>query len=178
MVCLGFSVLLMILMLPLRVDWAGAKGDNTDSSISCIYLYGLQCRRNIIRNGDYDKGSRYNKIIRGAGQVLKDINLEIKSGEVVSIVGASGAGKTTLLQILGTLDKPTGGSVYYNNNEVTSLSGGRLSSFQNLRISDSFFSFTSCCLSLLPWKMYVSLPLLQERRSRKRRRGHMNCLGS
>jgi lipoprotein-releasing system ATP-binding protein len=70
--------------------------------------------------------------------VLKDINLEIKSGEVVSIVGASGAGKTTLLQILGTLDKPTGGSVYYNNNEVTSLSGGRLSSFRNQNVGFVF----------------------------------------
>jgi lipoprotein-releasing system ATP-binding protein len=70
--------------------------------------------------------------------VLKDINLEIKSGEVVSIVGASGAGKTTLLQILGTLDKPTGGSVYYNYNEVTSLGGGRLSSFRNQNIGFVF----------------------------------------
>lgn len=70
--------------------------------------------------------------------VLKDINLEIKSGEVVSIVGASGAGKTTLLQILGTLDKPSGGSVYFNNREVTSLGGARLSSFRNQNIGFVF----------------------------------------
>jgi lipoprotein-releasing system ATP-binding protein len=71
-------------------------------------------------------------------QVLKDINLEIRSGEVVSIVGASGAGKTTLLQIMGTLDKPTGGRVYYNNSEVTSLKGSQLSTFRNSNIGFVF----------------------------------------
>ena len=40
-------------------------------------------------------------------EVLKDVNLHIKKGEVIAIVGPSGSGKTTLLQILGTLDKPS-----------------------------------------------------------------------
>jgi lipoprotein-releasing system ATP-binding protein len=70
--------------------------------------------------------------------VLKDINFEISSGEVVSIVGASGAGKTTLLQILGTLDKPTGGKVCFNGTEVTGLTGVKLSSFRNLNIGFVF----------------------------------------
>ena len=47
----------------------------------------------------------------GKLQVLKGIDLHIGKGEVVSIVGPSGAGKTTLLQIIGTLDKPDGGTV-------------------------------------------------------------------
>ena len=47
----------------------------------------------------------------GSLQVLRGIDLEIKKGEVVSIVGPSGAGKTTLLQIMGTLDMPDSGSV-------------------------------------------------------------------
>lgn len=47
----------------------------------------------------------------GQLEVLKGIDLEIKKGEIVSIVGPSGAGKTTLLQIIGTLDKPNEGEV-------------------------------------------------------------------
>ena len=47
----------------------------------------------------------------GSLEVLKGIDLDIRKGEVVSIVGPSGAGKTTLLQIMGTLDKPDSGSV-------------------------------------------------------------------
>lgn len=70
--------------------------------------------------------------------VLRDINFEIRSGEVVSIVGASGAGKTTLLQILGTLDKPSGGAVYFDGTEVTGLSGVKLSTFRNLNIGFVF----------------------------------------
>ena len=53
----------------------------------------------------------------GTLQVLKGISLKVERGEVVSITGPSGAGKTTLLQIMGSLDKPDGGSVLYNRNE-------------------------------------------------------------
>ncbi len=71
-------------------------------------------------------------------QVLKDINLDIKKGEIVSIVGASGAGKTTLLQILGTLDRPNNGSLIINNTEVTSLKANALSKFRNTQIGFVF----------------------------------------
>ena len=51
-------------------------------------------------------------------KVLKGVNLHIKEGEFVSIVGASGAGKTTLLQILGTLENPTSGKAWINNSDI------------------------------------------------------------
>ncbi|MDR1726155.1 MAG: ABC transporter ATP-binding protein [Bacteroidales bacterium] len=67
-------------------------------------------------------------------QVLKNINLHIKKGEIVSIVGASGAGKTTLLQIIGTLDKADEGSIIINGENVTLLNDKALSAFRNREI--------------------------------------------
>ena len=46
-------------------------------------------------------------------QVLKGVSLKVERGEIISIVGPSGAGKTTLLQLIGTLDKPDGGSIVF-----------------------------------------------------------------
>lgn len=64
-------------------------------------------------------------------EVLKNIDLTIKKGEVVSIVGASGAGKSTLLHILGTLDSPDKGQVFLNNTELSKLKGNELARFRN-----------------------------------------------
>jgi lipoprotein-releasing system ATP-binding protein len=74
----------------------------------------------------------------GTLQVLKGIDVVIQSGEVVSIVGASGAGKSTLLQILGTLDKPDGGQVLLDGQDVTTLNGTDLAAFRNERIGFIF----------------------------------------
>lgn len=71
-------------------------------------------------------------------EVLKGIDVEIKKGEIVTIVGSSGAGKTTLLQILGTLLKPDTGSVEYNNVEVSSLREKEIAQFRNTRIGFVF----------------------------------------
>ena len=71
-------------------------------------------------------------------QVLKDINLHINKGEVVSIVGPSGAGKTTLLQIIGTLDKPDSGTICLDGIDVNKLSTRKLSDFRNQRIGFVF----------------------------------------
>lgn len=71
-------------------------------------------------------------------QILKGINLEIKEGEVVSIVGSSGAGKTTLLQILGTLDRPDSGEVIMNGVNPFNLSANELSAFRNTQIGFIF----------------------------------------
>ena len=71
-------------------------------------------------------------------QVLKDINLQIREAEVVSIVGASGAGKTTLLQILGTLDKADSGSLIIDGIETATLKGNALASFRNKKVGFIF----------------------------------------
>ena len=74
-------------------------------------------------------------------QVLKGVNLDIKPGEIVSIVGASGAGKTTLLQILGTLDRPTPSTetvLQINGEDVLKMNDKALSKFRNLHLGFIF----------------------------------------
>ncbi|HIE74295.1 MAG TPA: ABC transporter ATP-binding protein [Flavobacteriales bacterium] len=71
-------------------------------------------------------------------KVLKGVDLNIKKGEFVSIVGASGAGKTTLLQLLGTLDNVQNGSLVINGKQVNKLSQKELSSFRNKEIGFVF----------------------------------------
>lgn len=63
--------------------------------------------------------------------VLKGVDLHIKKGEIVSIVGASGAGKTTLLQILGTLDGFDNGALTINDTQIASLNKKQLAAFRN-----------------------------------------------
>lgn len=74
----------------------------------------------------------------GTLNVLKGIDIEISKGEIVAVVGASGAGKTTLLQILGTLDRPDEGEIYYNGTDVGRLKGRQLASFRNRNIGFVF----------------------------------------
>jgi lipoprotein-releasing system ATP-binding protein len=71
-------------------------------------------------------------------KVLKGIDLNISEKEVVSIVGASGAGKTTLLQILGTLDIPDSGTIFYNGTDICRLKGKLLASFRNNNVGFVF----------------------------------------
>lgn len=71
-------------------------------------------------------------------QVLKGVSLSIKKGEVISIVGPSGAGKTTLLQLIGTLDRPSGGSIRFNGEELGKMSESRLATFRNKHIGFVF----------------------------------------
>jgi lipoprotein-releasing system ATP-binding protein len=74
----------------------------------------------------------------GKLHVLKGVNLEIKKGEIVSIVGASGAGKSTLLQILGTLDNADEGNMTVNGIQVSKLRGKELAKFRNKHLGFVF----------------------------------------
>jgi lipoprotein-releasing system ATP-binding protein len=74
----------------------------------------------------------------GELQILKGIDIEINTGEVVSIVGSSGAGKTTLLQILGTLDHPDKGELFIDGTNPFTLSAKQLSAFRNQQIGFIF----------------------------------------
>ncbi len=80
------------------------------------------------------------KITRKYGDlpVLKSVDIHIKEGEMVSIVGASGAGKSTFLHILGTLDRPDSGSIFIKNQSITSLSPKELAAFRNQNIGFIF----------------------------------------
>ena len=71
-------------------------------------------------------------------EVLKGIDLEIGSGEMVTIVGPSGAGKSTLLHLIGTLDLPTEGRIFYGGQDVTSLGSSDLAEFRNRSIGFVF----------------------------------------
>ncbi|MEA4984954.1 MAG: ABC transporter ATP-binding protein [Paludibacter sp.] len=71
-------------------------------------------------------------------EVLKGVNLNVKAGEIVSIVGPSGAGKTTLLQILGTLDKPNKGIVEVDGQDVGNMNEQQQAAFRNRQIGFIF----------------------------------------
>jgi len=74
----------------------------------------------------------------GSLEVLKNVSLEIKKGEIVSIVGSSGAGKSTLLQIMGTLTKADSGLLEINSKKINSLTSSELAVFRNNEIGFVF----------------------------------------
>ncbi len=73
-------------------------------------------------------------------EVLREVHLRIVAGEMVAIVGPSGAGKTTLLHVMGGLDRPTKGTIRYDDVELLQLSDDRLADFRNRHIGFVFQS--------------------------------------
>ena len=71
-------------------------------------------------------------------QVLKNIDIKIENGKIVSIFGKSGAGKSTLLYILSSLDKPDKGEVLFDGTKISQLHGDHLSEFRNKKIGFVF----------------------------------------
>ena len=74
-------------------------------------------------------------------QALKGIDFFVQKGEFVGIMGASGSGKTTLLNILSTLDKPTTGRVFVNNQDITELQKNQMADFRGKEIGFIFQDF-------------------------------------
>ena len=71
-------------------------------------------------------------------EVLKDISLEIKPGDAIAILGPSGCGKSTLLNMIGSLDKPTSGSIVFGDVDLALLNDRELSEFRNKHIGFIF----------------------------------------
>jgi lipoprotein-releasing system ATP-binding protein len=75
---------------------------------------------------------------RGRIEVLKDVDLDIRAGERIAVVGASGAGKTTLMHLLGGLDRPSSGSVHFADKNIFHYSSQELDAFRNRSIGFVF----------------------------------------
>ncbi len=71
-------------------------------------------------------------------EVLRDLDLTVEAGDMISIVGQSGAGKSTFLQVVGTLDLPTSGRIWYEGVDVFAQRGAALARFRNDRIGFVF----------------------------------------
>ena len=90
-------------------------------------------------------------------RAVRDVNMDIFPGEVVAMLGRSGSGKTTLLNLLGSLDTPTSGTVYYQGQDLSNFSGSELSNLRRDHLGFVFQSFG--LLPLLSAKENVELPL-------------------
>ena len=74
-------------------------------------------------------------------EALKNINLEIKKGEIIAIIGESGSGKSTLLHMIGGVDKPTSGKVYLNGVDFSKLKDKKLGIIRRRNIGFVFQEF-------------------------------------
>lgn len=100
-------------------------------------------------------------------EILHGIDLQVKKGEFVSIVGASGSGKTTLMNILGILDRPTEGSYYLNGIDICSSKDSELSHIRNQMIGFVFQTYN--LVSRTSALKNVELPMLYGKVGRKER---------
>lgn len=91
-------------------------------------------------------------------QALKNINLEVKEGDFIAIIGASGSGKSTLMNIIGLLDNPTSGSYLLNGTDTSHLKEDHIAKIRNTNIGFVFQSFN--LLSRTSALDNVSLPLV------------------
>ena len=108
---------------------------------------------------EYTKGEQKVHALRG-------VDITIKKGEFLSIIGPSGSGKTTLLNIIGCLDSPTSGTVFYNGQKLAGLKEKGLSRYRKKNIGFIFQSFN--LIPVLSVKENVELPLIIEKKRSKK----------
>ena len=108
---------------------------------------------NIIKTTDITKVYRIGAIKVNA---LRGINLEIRRGEFVAVMGPSGSGKSTLMNIIGCLDVPTSGQYYLNNMDISKLNDNQLANIRNKEVGFVFQTFTEYGWRHLMSGMYPS----------------------
>jgi putative ABC transport system ATP-binding protein len=100
--------------------------------------------------------------------VLKGVNLDIPRGDFLALMGPSGSGKTTLLNVMGGLDKPSGGTIEVGGTNIVNLSGGQLSKWRANNIGFVFQLYN--LLPVLTAERNVDLPLLLTKLSKAERK--------
>jgi putative ABC transport system ATP-binding protein len=103
--------------------------------------------------------------------VLQGLNLDVEKGEFVAFMGPSGSGKTTLLNLLGGLDTPTSGTVTVDGDEITNMSGGKLTRWRADHVGFIFQMYN--LLPVLTAFQNVELPLLLTKLSKAKRQQHV-----
>jgi len=117
--------------------------DGSDSANSLIRVRNLNKR--------YQRGSETIEVLHG-------LNLDVDQGEFVAFMGPSGSGKTTLLNLLGGIDVPSAGSVSVDGDEITAMSGRRLSAWRARHVGFVFQMYN--LIPVLTAFQNVELPLL------------------
>jgi putative ABC transport system ATP-binding protein len=113
------------------------------------------------------------KYVRGSEEihVLQGLNLDVERGDFLAFMGPSGSGKTTLLNLLGGLDVPSAGSITVAGDEITRLSGGKLTAWRARHVGFVFQMYN--LIPVLTAFRNVELPLLLTRLGKAERRKHV-----
>ncbi len=124
--------------------------------------------KSLVQVRDLDKTYR-----RGGEEihVLQGLNLDVEPGEFVAFMGPSGSGKSTLLNLLGGLDVPTRGHITVAGDEITHMSGGRLTEWRARHVGFIFQMYN--LIPVLTAYQNVELPLLLTKLSKAERRSHV-----